>query len=91
MTELLSIILSLVFSVVNPSPTVVTAASDGILSMPSPKIIGKVIDMPEVKIRDKGIEMPEPEISTDSSEKYSEKPSEKSLEKDNDPNLGVSV
>lgn len=87
MTELLSIILSLVFSVVNPSPAVVTVASDGISSMPSPKIIGKVIDMPEVKIKDKGIEMPEPEISTDSSEKSSKK----SSEKDNDPNLGVSV
>lgn len=83
MSELLSIILSLVFSVVNSSPTVVTAASDGILSMPSPKIIGKVIDMPEVKIRDKGIEMPEPKIGTNSSEK--------SLGKGNDSDSGVSV
>lgn len=73
MSELLSIILSLVFSVVNPSPTVVTAASDGILSMPSPKIIGKVIDMPEVKIRDKGIEMPEPKVGIDDSKKSSGK------------------
>lgn len=83
MSELLSIILSLVFSVVNPSLTVVTVASDGISSMPSPKIIGKVIDVPEVKVKDKGIEMPEPKIGADCSEKSSEK--------ENDPNLGVFV
>lgn len=83
MTELLSIILSLVFSVVNPSPTVVTAASDGILSMPSPKIIGKVIDMPEVKIKDKGIKMPEPKVGIDDSKKFSGK--------GNDSDSGVSV
>lgn len=83
MSELLSIILSLVFSVVNPSPAVVTVASDGISSMPSPKIIGKVIDMPRVGIKDKGIEMPEPKIGTNSSEK--------SLGKGNDSDSGVSV
>ena len=83
MTELLSIILSLVFSVVNPSPAVVTVASDGISSMPSPKIIGKVIDMPEVKIKDKGIKMPEPKVGIDDSKKFSGK--------GNDSDSGVSV
>ena len=84
MSEILAIILSLVFSVVNSSPAVVTmVTSDKILPMPSPKITGKVIDVSEVKVKDNGIEMPELKIGVDRSEKPSEK--------ENDPDSSVPV